>query len=117
MGQHLALHGEVALAFKVCDVKEDGLVGSEDTALLRLALTENRVVLTHDSDFGTLAIAQEEPFIGIVYLRPGHVKPEFTLKTIETLLDQNPDLETPFIVVAVRTGETVRLRIRQTEKG
>lgn len=105
------------VGFKVCDVKEDGLVGSEDSALLRLALAENRVVLTHDSDFGTLAIAQEEPFIGIIYLRPGHIKPELTLGTIQTLLEQDPDLEPPFIVVAVRTGESVRLRIRQTEKG
>lgn len=98
--------------FDVRDVKEDGLVGSEDTGLLRLAVTENRVVVTHDSDFGTLALAAGEPYVGLIYLRPGHFKPDFTVGTLRTLLKQNPEVMPPFIVVGVRSGRSVKIRVR-----
>jgi predicted nuclease of predicted toxin-antitoxin system len=99
--------------FDVRDVKEDGLVGSDDLPLLQLAVSENRMVLTHDSDFGTLAILNGEPYIGIVYLRPGHIKPAFTIGTLRTLLAQEQEVSPSFIIVAVRSGENVRIRIRQ----
>lgn len=102
-----------ALGFGVRDVKEDGLVGVDDVVLLRLAVSEGRIILTHDSDFGTLAITQGEPYVGIVYLRPGHIRSEFTTGTLRTLLGQEPDVNPPFIIVAVRSGESVRIRIRQ----
>ena len=51
----------------VFDVKEEGLDGSDDLILIRLSVAEARVVVTHDSDFGTLAIAAQEPIFGIVY--------------------------------------------------
>ena len=97
-----------AKGFNVRDVKEDGLIGTEDQALPRLAVSENRVALTHDSDFGTLAVAAQKPYVGIVYLRPGHIKPEFTIGTLRTLFIQNPDVNPPFIVVAARSGDVVR---------
>jgi predicted nuclease of predicted toxin-antitoxin system len=58
----------------VLDVKESGLVGMDDLPLIQTALAEQRIVLTHDSDFGKLAVAAGEPMIGIVYLRPGHIQ-------------------------------------------
>lgn len=97
----------------VKDVKEEGLVGSEDVALLRLAMNESRVIVTHDSDFGTLAVAGGEPHHGIIYLRPGHIGPEFTIETLQTLFAQDLQVAPPFIIVAVRSGSQVRIRIRQ----
>jgi predicted nuclease of predicted toxin-antitoxin system len=99
--------------FRVKDVKEENLVGSDDVTLLRLAMAENRVVVTHDSDFGTRAIAAGEPSVGLLYLRPGHFKPEFTIDTMRILLAEDLDLTPPFIVVAVRSGGNVKIRIRQ----
>lgn len=46
-----------AMGFDVFDVCENGLFGSEDTVLLSRARADGRVVVTHDSDFGTLAVA------------------------------------------------------------
>jgi predicted nuclease of predicted toxin-antitoxin system len=65
--------------FDVFDVCEQGLQGSSDLALLQLAVTQNRLIVTHDSDFGTLAILQGEPVVGLLYLRPGHIDPQFTV--------------------------------------
>jgi predicted nuclease of predicted toxin-antitoxin system len=97
----------------VQSVAEEGWFGQSDADILRLAHAAGRVVLTHDSDFGTLAIAQGEPFTGIVYLRPGHIRSEFTVETLETIALQTLDVRPPFIVVAARSEQTVRIRVRQ----
>ena len=41
------------------DVKEKGWYGADDKFLLAIALEERRFILTHDGDFGTLAINEE----------------------------------------------------------
>ncbi len=97
------IHADVVafLRFEGCDildVKEQELDGSDDLFLIRLSVAESRVVLTHDSDFGALAMAAQEPIFGILYLRPGHILPEFTVGTVRALFDQEADLEPPFIL-------------------
>jgi predicted nuclease of predicted toxin-antitoxin system len=77
-----------------------------------MAHADGRVVLAHDSDFGTLVITQDEPFTGIVYLRPGHIDPEFTIETLQTVAVQPLDVKPPFIVVAEQKARTVRIRLR-----
>src|SRR5208283_2477686 len=92
------------LGFDVLDVVEGGLQGSTDVDLLRLAAAQGRVIVTHDADFGTLAIHQNEPLVGLVYLRPGHIDPQFTTETVRTILTTDPDVLPPFVLVAKRTG-------------
>ena len=100
------------LGFDVVDVCESGLQGSSDVDLLRLAVVQNRIVVTHDADFGTLALLANEPLVGLVFLRPGHIDPSFTIATIRTVLGVDPDIWPPFIVVTKRTGGHVAIRIR-----
>jgi predicted nuclease of predicted toxin-antitoxin system len=96
----------------VLDVKESRLIGSDDLLLIRRAFAEQRVVLTHDSDFGALAVAAGEPILGIVYLRPGHIRAEYTVDTLRTLFGRQLKLHPPFVVVAHRVDHTVRIRVR-----
>ena len=99
-----------------CDVRsisEEELFGSSDRSVLRTAYADGRVVLTHDSDFGTLVITQDEPFIGIIYLRPGHIRAEFTIQTLRTIDVQLIDVQPSFIVVAEQRDQTVQIRTRQ----
>ncbi|MFN8387403.1 MAG: hypothetical protein U0V48_09600 [Anaerolineales bacterium] len=49
----------------------------------------------------------------IIYLRPGHIQADFTLKTLEAIRDNAPEVTPPFILVAERTGDTVKIRVRQ----
>ena len=93
-------------------VAEQGKFGLPDTQVLQQATEENRVVLTHDSDFGGMAVFGAK-FIGIIYLRPGHIQADFTVKTLEAIRDNAPDVTPPFILVAERTGDTVKIRVRQ----
>jgi predicted nuclease of predicted toxin-antitoxin system len=100
------------LGFDVLDVTESGRTGSSDVDLLRWAISQGRIILTHDADFGTLAIFQNEPLIGLVFLRPGHIDPKFTMETLEVLLKADPELTPPFILVARRSGDQVTIRVR-----
>ena len=102
--------------FNVLDIAEAGLFGTSDVALLQRAFGEGRVVVTHDSDFGTLAILRGAPVVGIIYLRPGHIDPQYTIGTIEALLDAEPDVAKPFVVVARRSGDTITIRVRHLER-
>ena len=100
------------LGFDVLDVVEGGMQGSADVDLLQLAAVGGRVVVTHDADCGTLAIHQNEPLVGVVFLRPGHIDSKFTIETVQTLASTNPDVYPPFVLVAKRTGNNVTIRIR-----
>jgi hypothetical protein len=64
------------------------------------------------SDFGLLTVARLEPFIGIVYLRPGHIDPQFTIESLRLVAAQGLELAPPFIVVAKRTANSVTIRVR-----
>jgi len=100
------------IGLNVESVAEQGKFGLPDTQVLQQATESGRVVLTHDSDFGGMAVFGAK-FIGIVYLRPGHIQPEFTVKTLEAIRNNAPDVTPPFILVAERTGDTVKIRVRQ----
>ncbi|MEX2140023.1 MAG: DUF5615 family PIN-like protein [Pirellulales bacterium] len=99
--------------FDAVSVSELGLQGTDDLILLRLAHQQQRLILTHDPDFGTLAIVQSEPIVGIVFIRPGHILPEFTIRTLDTVLAANINVTPPFILVAQRSTKGVTIRVRQ----
>lgn len=93
-------------------VSEQGQFGLPDSQVLQQATEAERVVLTHDSDFGGLALMGAK-FIGIIYIRPGHIRTDFTMKTLGAIRDNAPEVTPPFILVAERTGDTVKIRVRQ----
>lgn len=94
-------------------VQELGFGGSADIELLLYAHSAGRVILTHDSDFGRLAFAQQQTFPGIIYLRPGHIESHFTVHTLNYLRSQDIDVEFPFVIVAKRQQQRIRVRVRQ----
>ena len=101
------------LGYGIISIFDEQLAGANDNVILEYAHQHGRVVLTHDSDFGRLAILQNHPFTGIVFLRPGHIRVEFTLKTIQIMQEQNLQVTAPFILVAEHTQNAVNIRIRQ----
>ncbi|NOT29481.1 MAG: DUF5615 family PIN-like protein [Planctomycetes bacterium] len=111
------LHPEVVRSLverevDIVSAAQVGLSGAGDVAILRRAVAEKRVVVTHDRDFGTLAIRAGEPFFGIVYLRPGDISPARVLAMLEAIHASKAGLAPPFLVVAHRRRNTVRIRVR-----
>jgi predicted nuclease of predicted toxin-antitoxin system len=111
------LHPAIAVHLRtygldVQDVKELGWIGRSDEELMRWAHGEQRVIISHDRDFGRLAIVQQVPFWGIVYLRPGHIVAQETIYTLDRLLGWGQEVLPPFLLVCERVGQEVRLRLR-----
>ena len=94
----------------VVDTKERGWQGKSDDELLETAYRENRWVLTHDSDFGSLAIHEDKPYRGVVFLRPRDLKPQNVMRVCNRLLQHDVDVSQHTLVVV----EEARIRIRQT---
>lgn len=101
--------------FDVLAAKESLPDGTSDAEILRQAFEERRIVLTHDRDFSTLAIAGQQSTFAILYVRPGHIQSAFTIQTLRSLLTLPEDttLEPPYIIVVERTGETLKIRVRR----
>jgi predicted nuclease of predicted toxin-antitoxin system len=98
-----------------CDLRtagEERLVGRPDVEVLERARSQGRVVITHDLGFGRSAASAGVTFVGIVYLRPGHISATFVLGLIDALRTSAVEVEPPFIAVAERHEATVRVRTR-----
>lgn len=98
--------------FYVYDVKESKLMGTTDEVLMDIAYNENRIIITQDKDFGKLVYSSGKKFLGIVYLRPGHLTSLFHIDSFLDILKSDFDLQPPFILVASKLNETVKIRLR-----
>jgi predicted nuclease of predicted toxin-antitoxin system len=98
-----------------CDLRsawDEQLIGQPDVDILERATNQRRVVVTHDLAFGRSAIRSGTSFIGIIYLRPGHISAAFVLAVIDALRESTVQVQPPFVVVAERQQSAVRVRAR-----
>lgn len=78
------------------------LLSADDEKILSVAHIMNSIVLT-----------KKVPFTGIVYLRPGHIIPLFTIEMLKTLFENEFELTPPFMLIAERTKlQNVKVRLR-----
>jgi predicted nuclease of predicted toxin-antitoxin system len=96
----------------ILDTKEQQWYGKDDEDLLNIAYQEKRFVLTHDSDFGTLAINVGKPYYGILYLRLKNLKPKNVIRVCEQVFREDVDVFPGTILVI----EETRIRIRHLLK-
>ena len=89
--------------------REEGWNRYEDRDILREAYAMNRFVLTHDSDFGTLAVHEGQTITGIIHLRPGNRSSSEVIADLQVLLNTGIDWTPPLIVVC-ESGKPPRLR-------
>ena len=93
----------------VLDTKEQGWQGKSDDDLLEIAYQDKRWVLTHDADFGTLAIHEGKPYFGIIFLRVRNLQSHNVIRVCKQLLHHDADFSPQALVVV----EEARIRIRQ----
>jgi predicted nuclease of predicted toxin-antitoxin system len=97
----------------VISAREEGWGDLTDSEILTRAHAMSRFVLTHDSDFGTLAVHRNESITGIIFLRPGGRPPAKVISDIEALMAAEIDWRPP--VLAVYRAGRLRLRRRSQE--
>ena len=97
---------------KVFSLREEKLIGSSDESLVKLAEEKELVIVTHDSDFGKITFVNNGMKTGVIFLKPGHINPQFPIQTIKELLSTTLSFSFPFMLVAERVGDTLKVRKR-----
>lgn len=97
----------------VQDVKEQGWQGRDDIFLLRRAWATQRVVISHDRDFGKLAIARQEPCYGIIYIRLRDQRAPNAIAVMRQFLKRRIAIQPGSLVVIQES----RVRIRRVPYG
>lgn len=102
------------LKFDIIHTSEIGLNGKSDQEILQFALDRQLIVITCDSDFAKMAFVDRASFLGIVYLRPNHIHAEHHLETLQHIIIQDLDFQPPFVLVAERYDDVIRIRLRNS---
>ncbi len=113
--ENIAADVVAGLRARGCDVRsadEERRIGRGDGEVLERATALHRVVVTHDLAFGKVEIRGGASFVGLGYLRPGHIAAAFVLAMIDALRESSIDVQPPFIVVAERRETSIRVRAR-----
>ena len=92
----------------VLDVKERGWHGTTDVSLLRTAARSRRIVISHDRDFGTLAINQRQPCYGVLYLRLRDQRPRNAIRVVREFLERDLDLRPGTLIVLQESQARIR---------
>lgn len=99
-------------SFDTIDVFSLQLNSKPDKEILLAAKQLDRVILTHDADFGQIIFYEKIAFKGLIYLQPGHIQPSFTINTIEAVINSQLQLIEPFIIVAEQKQGNIKIRVR-----
>ncbi len=83
-----------------------------DIEIINFAYKNNFVIVTFDADFGKYIYTQQINFIGLIYLRPGHLNPSIHQQTINALFTETLSLTQPFVIIAEHLIKSIKIRVR-----
>ncbi|MBN1658590.1 MAG: DUF5615 family PIN-like protein [Anaerolineae bacterium] len=89
-------------------VAEQDLAGAADDAIIARGLGENRIIVTHDKDFGQLLLNPLKEHGGVILLRLRLPTPQNALRAIQRALASLPEARFYGNVVVV---EDARIRV------
>jgi predicted nuclease of predicted toxin-antitoxin system len=92
----------------VLDVKERGWHGKEDVFLLRKAAQTGRFIISHDRDFGKLAIHQRQSCYGVIYLRLKDQRSANAIRVMREFLDRDLDIRPGALIVLQESQARIR---------
>jgi len=70
------------------------------------------VVITHDGDFGLLSVMKGVPFTGIIYIRPGDIRPLRIINQLERFIEAKIAIKPQFMIVIQEN----KIRVRTIER-
>ncbi len=89
---------------------EQGLDRWQDSAIMKKARDENRILLTHDLDFGELIAASGDKLPSIVVFRLHNMSPENINRYISDILKRHGEMLEQGSIISVTDGQ-IRVRL------
>lgn len=80
------------IGYEIKEVAKTGLKGCKDDEVLKLAVKENRIIITHDLGFGSIYYFSKNGKVGIIVLRIHPPTIEETNRVLQNFLEK-VDLE------------------------
>ncbi|MDP8925206.1 MAG: DUF5615 family PIN-like protein [Chloroflexota bacterium] len=94
------------LGHDVTLVATDYSPATKDSEVLRIAVREQRILITFDRDFGELVFKQQQPHAGVLYFRLGPIDLSVEISRLDHVLATYADRLDHFLTItrkAVRT--------------
>lgn len=101
--------GLVAKGYDAIHVRDLGMAAAPDEEIFALAAQQDRIVVSADTDFGTLLAFQQSAKPSFILFRQTDKRPASQLKS---LLAHLPQLENDLLAGCVAVFEDHRIRIR-----
>ncbi len=89
--------------------------GATDESIIEKCYSSNKIILTHDNDFGKLIFTRFVSFFCIIYLRPGHFDGSFHIPTLKSILKYEELISRGTLIIGQRTANKIKIRIIHIE--
>ncbi len=99
----------------ISGVKEEGMYGASDLSIIQKCFASDKIILTHDNDFGKLIFTTPVSFFSIIYLRPGNFDASFHIPTLKSILKHRELITRGTLIIGHRTVHKIKIRIKQIE--
>jgi predicted nuclease of predicted toxin-antitoxin system len=97
------------LGHEAVHLHEEGLDRLEDAAILTKAREENRILLTHDLDFGELIAASGARLPSVIVFRLRNMNPENVNRHLQSIIEHHQETLAEGAIISVTEG---RIRVR-----